>query len=133
MMNETVSSIMTTQLVTVNADDKLSKVRDILTKKRIHHVPVVEGSKLIGIVTTGDLMWLNKSFDEYDSINVSDVMTRKIATLDPDDKIGSAAEVLLENLFHCIPIVEDGKLVGLVTAHDVLKYEYSKEYPNEGK
>lgn len=132
-MNETVSSIMTTQLVTVNADDKLSKVRDILTKKRIHHVPVVEGSKLIGIVTTGDLMWLNKSFDEYDSINVSDVMTRKIATLDPDDKIGSAAEVLLENLFHCIPIVEDGKLVGLVTAHDVLKYEYSKEYPNEGK
>jgi CBS domain-containing protein len=131
MMNETVSSIMTTRLITVGIHDKLSKVKEILTKHRIHHVPVVDGNKLAGIITTGDLMWLNKNFDEYDNINVSDVMTKKIATLEPDDKIGSAAEVLLEHLFHCVPITKNGELVGIVTTHDVMKYEFYKEYPNE--
>lgn len=131
MMNENVSSIMTTRLITVGIHEKLSKVREILTKHRIHHVPVVDGNKLAGIITTGDLMWLNRSFDEYDKINVSDVMTKKIATLEPDDKIGSAAEVLLEHLFHCVPITKNGELVGIVTTHDVMKYEFNKEYPNE--
>ncbi len=130
-MNETVSSIMTTRVITVSIYDKLSKVKEILTKHRIHHVPVLDGNKLAGIITTGDLMWLNKSFNDYDTINVSDVMTKKIATLEPDDKIGSAAEVLLEHLFHCVPITKNGELVGIVTSHDVMKYEFYKEYPNE--
>ena len=130
-MNETVSSIMTTQVITVDKDDKLSKVKDILTKKRIHHVPVVDGTKLVGIITTGDLLWMDKKFEDYENISVSEVMTRKIAVLEPDDKIGSAAEVLLEHLFHCVPIVKDGELVGIVTSHDIMKYEFNKEYPNE--
>jgi CBS domain-containing protein len=131
MMNETVSSIMTTQVITVNINDKLSKVKEIVTQKRIHHVPVVDGKKLVGIITTGDLLWLDKKFEDYDKINVSDVMTRKIATLEPDDKVGSAAEVLLEHLFHCVPITKDGELVGIITSHDIMKYEFNKEYPNE--
>ncbi len=130
-MNETVSSIMTTQVITVNINDKLSKVKEIVTQKRIHHVPVVDGKKLVGIITTGDLLWLDKKFEDYDKINVSDVMTRKIATLEPDDKVGSAAEVLLEHLFHCVPITKDGELVGIITSHDIMKYEFNKEYPNE--
>jgi CBS domain-containing protein len=131
MMNETVSSIMTTQVITVNINDKLSKVKEIVTQKRIHHVPVVDGKKLVGIITTGDLLWLDKRFEDYDNISVSDVMTRKIATLEPDDKIGSAAEVLLEHLFHCVPITKDGELLGIITSHDIMKYEFNKEYPNE--
>jgi acetoin utilization protein AcuB len=86
---------------------------------------------LVGIITTGDLLWLDKRFEDYDNISVSDVMTRKIATLEPDDKIGSAAEVLLEHLFHCVPITKDGELLGIITSHDIMKYEFNKEYPNE--
>ncbi len=132
MLNERISSIMTRNLLTVDINSTLEDVKNLLDKKRIHHIPVVDGKRLVGIVTTGDLMWLNKPFSEYPNIHVKDVMTRKIATLEPSDKIGSAAEVFLEHLFHCIPIVEDnGELVGIVTSHDVLKYEYAKEYPNE--
>ena len=131
MMNEPVSTIMTTRLFTVKPDDKLSVVKDLLHNHRIHHVPVVDGTQLVGIITTGDLFWLGKSFAEYDQVSVSEVMTRKIATLEPNDKVGSVAEVFLEHRFHCIPVCEQGNLLGLVTMHDILKYEFNKEYPNE--
>ncbi len=131
MMNEPVSTIMTTNLFTVAPHDKLSKVKELLQNHRIHHIPVVDGTQLVGIVTTGDLFWLGRSFDDYPNIEVQEVMTRKIATLEPDDKVGSVAEVFLEHRFHCIPVCENGNLLGLVTMHDILKYEFNKEYPNE--
>lgn len=131
MMNEPISSIMTRKVVTVRPSDTLEVVKDILFFKHVHHIPVVEGRTLMGIITSFDLVRLGRCQDEYKTIKVEDVMTRKVATLGPNDKIGAAAEVFLENLFHGIPIVnEDKDLVGIVTTHDVLKYEFHKEYPN---
>lgn len=131
MMNEPISSIMTTKVVTVRPQDTLEAVKDILFFKKIHHIPVVEGHQLVGIITSYDLVRLGKCQDEYSQIPVKDVMTTHVATLGPNDKIGAAAEIFLENLFHGLPIVnEDGDLVGIVTTHDVLKYEFLKEYPN---
>ncbi len=132
MMNENVGSIMSKELITINVNDNLSAMMDIMKQNRVHHFPVVDGKKLVGIVTTWDLLRLNRKFEEYNSINVRDIMTKKIAFLNPEDHIGSAAEVLLKNYFHAIPIVNDEHdLVGMVTNFDILKYEYKKEYPHE--
>ena len=57
-------------------------------------------------------------------------MTTKLATLEPSDKVGSAAEIFLEHLFHAVPIVKDGELVGIITSFDVMKYEFRKAYPD---
>lgn len=131
MMNEPISKIMTRNVVTVNPEDKLTAVRDILFHKRIHHIPVVSGKKLVGIITSYDLVKLGKGHEEYDQITCKDIMTTKIGTLGPNEKIGAAAEVFLENLIHGLPIVnEANELVGIITTHDVLKYEFLKEYPN---
>ena len=131
MMNEPISSIMTKKVVTVRPQDTLEVVKDILFFKHVHHIPVVEGHTLVGIITSFDLVRLGRCQDEYKQVKVSDVMTTKVATLGPNDKIGAAAEVFLENLFHGLPIVnEDKDLVGIITTHDVLKYEFHKEYPN---
>ncbi len=131
MMNEPLSSIMTANLITVQPSDKLTAVQHILTTKRIHHVPVVEGKRLVGLLTTYDLFKLCRSGEDYDQIEVRDVMTTRLATLEPEDKVGSASEVFLENLFHAIPIVKDDELVGIVTTLDVLRYSYEKEYPRQ--
>ena len=132
MMNEPLSSIMTTDIVTVNPGDTLQTVKDILFSKRIHHLPVVDGRKLVGIITTYDLVRLDQPFSEYENIRVKEVMTTKMATLEPHEKIGSAAEIFLENLFHGLPVVnEAGELLGIVTTFDVLKYEFDKEYPSQ--
>jgi CBS domain-containing protein len=121
---------MTTNLFTVNPDDTLGTVRDVLIRNRIHHVPVVDGKTLVGLVTTYDLFKLSYHPDALRSVKVSDVMTTKLATLEPEDKIGSAAELFLEHLFHAVPIVKNGELKGIVTSFDVMKYEFLKEYPN---
>ena len=71
-------------------------------------------------------------FEDYDDILVRDVMTRHLATLNPDEKVGAAAEIFLENRFHAVPVVnEDFDLVGLITSFDILRYAFKKEYPNQ--
>jgi CBS domain-containing protein len=130
MMNEAISTIMSTQLITLTPEDTLGKAREILLSKRVHHLPVVEGKKLVGMVTSWDMFKLGLSAAEYQNTKVHEVMTRKLATLEPNQHIGAAAEVLMEHLFHAVPIVnEAGDLVGIVTSYDILRYSYQKEYP----
>lgn len=132
MMNEPVSTIMTRKLITLTPEDTLQTVREIFSSYRIHHLPVVtEDGSLAGLVTTYDLFKLGIASESYDSLSVTDIMTKKLATLEPTAKVGTACEVFLENLFHALPIVDDGKLVGIVTTFDVLKYTHTKEYPNQ--
>lgn len=120
---------MTTDLMTVSPSDNLSKVKELLLNHRIHHIPVVEGKKLVGLVTTYDLFKIDVDHKDYPNTKVADVMTRKLAVIEPADKVGTAAEIFMEHLFHAVPVVENGDLVGIVTSFDVLKYEYNKEYP----
>lgn len=123
---------MNREVITVKPDDSLSRVKEIFFSRRIHHLPVVEGRKLVGMISYNDLVKVGRNFDEYDRIQVREVMTTKIAALEPEDKIGAAAQVFLENLFHGLPIVNGQKeVVGIVTTHDILRYEFKKEYPNE--
>jgi len=130
MMNELVHTHMTKDVITLGPDNTLGEVRDILINKHIHHIPVVEGKKLVGMVTSWDIFKLGKSVEEYKSIKISEVMTRKVATLDPDQHLGAVAEVLTKHLFHAVPIVNDNReLLGIITSTDIIRYGHSKEYP----
>ena len=130
MMNEPLSSIMTTGLTTLSPDDLLDKVKKIFLTSKIHHLPVVvDNDRLVGLITSYDLCKLSVKHPDFDTMKVSDVMTTHIATLEPDEKVGAAAEVLLEHLFHAVPIVLNGRLKGIVSSYDILKYQFAKEYP----
>ncbi len=132
MMNEPLRLIMTKDIVSVTPDTPLGKVRELLLKKGIHHVPVLEDKKLVGLITTWDMFKLGKSADDYADMKAYELMTTHLATLSPDDHIGAAAEVFEEHLFQAIPVVNDNKeLVGLITTHDLLDYQYTKEYPED--
>lgn len=128
MMNEPLSTIMTRDLITLSKNDTLAKANELLKTKRIHHLPVVENGILIGLITTYDLFKLRYDKEQYDTVKIEEVMTRKLATLEPNDKIGTAAEIFMAHLFHAVPIVEGNKLMGIVTTHDLLKYCFRKEY-----
>lgn len=132
MMNERLSTIMTKDVVTVAPDDTLEQVKDMLFVKHFHHLPVVRGKKLVGIITSWDLIKSGHKFEEYPHLQVKDIMTTKVATLGPNELVGAAAMVFLKHLFHGLPIVDDdGNLVGIVTTHDILKYEFEREYPDD--
>ncbi len=131
MMNEPVSTIMKTKLITASPDDSLEMIYGLMKEHKIHHVPVVEGALLVGLVTTHDLLRSNLKHEEYAGVPAKQIMTKKVATVEPTSKVGTAAEIFLENRFHGLPVVNEvHELMGFVTTFDVLNYEFRKEYPN---
>lgn len=140
-----VSTIMSTDLIVVHEDDKLKKVEKLFNEQKVHHLLVIEDEKLVGIVSKSDYLFFKRGYnndpidDEYDLYRlkvhkVSEIMTTGIAKLDVNDKINIALEIFKENLFHAIPIMDNGKLVGIVTTFDLIKRladdkRIYKEYP----
>jgi CBS domain-containing protein len=132
MMNDRLSTIMTKNVITVKPTDTLATVKDILFSRGFHHVPVVEDKKLCGIITSYDMVRLDLPFSEYENIIVKDIMNKKVVTLTENELIGAAAQIFLKHLFHGLPIVNnDDELTGIVTTHDILKYEFLREYPDD--
>lgn len=127
-----VSTIMTTQLVTVAPKDTLMKVKEIFDTHRIHHIPVVQNKKIIGMISKSDMLLFVQGIYQtpYDKMLEStrlvhyyaeDIMTKGLAKLEASDKINVAIEVFKENLFHALPVVQDGHLVGIVTTFDIIR------------
>ena len=133
MMNEPISSIMSKNVVTVKSGDSLTLVQDLLFNRHFHHLPVTDHEgHLKGILTSWDLLKNDIHQRDYSKYKVEDVMTPKVVTLGPDDKVGTAAMIFLKHLFHGLPIVNaDNAVVGIVTTHDILMYEFRKEYPDD--
>ncbi|MBL7825330.1 MAG: CBS domain-containing protein [Saprospiraceae bacterium] len=133
MMNEFVRDHMTQNVITLGPENTLNEVRQILLEKHIHHIPIVggeNGRKLVGMVTSWDLFKLGKSVEEYGQMKIKEVMTTKVAVLDPDQHLGAVADVLTRHLFHAVPIVNDEhELLGIITSTDIVRYAHTKEYP----
>jgi len=135
--NSPVSEIMTTKLVTISPESTLKDVQNLLEHHRLHHIPVVDGNKLVGIVSMTDFMRLSmgatlyeagEAFDNeginniiYDSLKVAEVMTKNPATVKPNTSIKDAADLFELNMFHAIPVVENGELKGMVSTYDMIR------------
>lgn len=131
MMNEEVRRIMTLDPLTVTPNQSITEVSNILSGNRTHHVPVIDQGKCVGIVTTYDLWNTLEQNGKNHSLSVKDVMNPNFIKITPIDKVGTAAELFLDNRFHALPVVNlRGELKGVVTSYDVLKYTYKKEYNN---
>jgi acetoin utilization protein AcuB len=128
-----ISDIMTTELITVSPEDTIESIKDIFDEKGIHHLPVTVGGKLKGMVSKSDFLLFSKSFDAdvYDEFlegirrknyKVKDLMTTKLAKLEPNDRVNVALEVFRVNKFHALPVVEGEDLKGIVTTFDIIDY-----------
>ncbi len=131
MMNEEVRTIMSTRVTTVTQNQHVVDVLSLMERKRLQQLPVVDGSgKLVGLITSYDL-WQNcRKNPNCAGETVGKVMTQAVVKLAPKDKVGTAAELFMDRRFKTLPVVNlDGKLKGVVTAFDVIKYSFKKEYP----
>ena len=128
-----ISSIMSTDLVTVHPDDTMKRVEELFKRHQIHHLPVVEDGKLVGMVSKSDYLFFKRGFNDQTTDQkldlfrlkvwrVSNVMTTGLAKMEPDDRINVALDVFEKNIFHAIPIVENDKIIGIVTALDIIRH-----------
>lgn len=128
MLNEEVRRIMTENPITANADDSLSTVTEIMKTNKLQQLPVVDGKKLVGMVTSFDLWKASEQADK--PRHVKEIMTTKVIKIAPKDKVGTAAELFMDKRFKTLPVVNlDGDLKGVITAFDVIRHTLKKEYP----
>lgn len=119
---------MTRTPITVTPEDTLLRAGDLLHQNRIHHLPVVTGENLVGIVTGSDLrnFALKKAVAEeaggavVKEHRVGEVMTRDVITVNSGDTIEDALLLLHRKRFGALPVVEGERLVGIITKADIL-------------
>ena len=126
-----VRDLMTRKLMTIEPNATLEHLEEHLENFRIGHLPVVEGDKLVGLITRNDLLHASSSFlsdhaSERDviihKVQASRIMQRELITVGPDDTLAEVTRIMWEAKIGCVPVVEEGgKLVGLVTEADFLR------------
>ncbi len=133
--------IMTTNLFTLKSEDSMDKVAQIFQEHPIHHLPVVNAqNQLIGIISQTDfermqhgttLFRMNdrKNYNQalLRATRVTDVMTKDIVEVEPNDTLDKAYQLFRKNRFRCLPIVDKGNLLGIVTPLDLLDYFFGKK------
>ena len=124
---------MTEEVQTVNVTHSLQEANNLFNKYNIRHLPVVSGDKLIGILSQTDILRISfgntfgaeqSGSDEaiFDMLSINQVMKHSPETVSSEDTLKSAAETLAKREFHALPVVDNEKLVGIVTTTDIIKY-----------
>lgn len=130
MMNEEVRTIMSTKVTTASPTQTVGDVLELMERKRLQQLPVVQDGKLVGLITTYDLWHNCRDNPKCQERLVREVMTEAVVKLAPKDKVGTAAELFMDRRFKTLPVVNlRDELKGVVTAFDVIRYSFKKEYP----
>jgi CBS domain-containing protein len=126
-----VSHIMTNNIKTVNHSNSLHDVKDLIDNENIHHVPVVSGNKIVGMLSKTDLQKISfintvdgdsMTTAMYDALTIEQVMTKDIVTVQTSDTIHDVAVILSKNEFHALPVMNGDKFAGIVTTTDLINY-----------
>jgi acetoin utilization protein AcuB len=128
----TVGEIMTSKVVTIEMDDSLAVIRDIFRKVRFHHLIVVDGAKIVGLITDRDFL---KAISPYvDTLSETNrdratlekrahqIMSHYPVTVQKSCQIPTAAKLMLDRRVSCLPVtMPDGIIAGVVTWKDMFK------------
>ena len=146
-----VKDIMTREVITVTPDTEILKAARLLMEKRINGLPVVDDTgRLVGILCQSDLVAqqkkiplpslftllegfvpltsmkrIDKEVEKIAAVKVSQAMTSDPVTVNPQTGIEEVAALMADGKYHTLPVIEHGKLVGIVGKQDVLKTLFS--------
>jgi len=130
--NEPISNLMTKDVVTLNLTDSLYSAEKRMKVNHIRHMPVVDGEKLIGLLSLSDLQRISfidayskegtEDTPVYNMLSIKDMMIKEPISIYPSTTILEASKLLATKEFHSLPVVEDGKLVGIITTTDLLNF-----------
>lgn len=125
-----VRQFMTAQVFTVNPEESIADTMALMREKKISRMPVVEKGKLVGFVTDGDLREASPSKATTLSVfelnylvaktPIREIALKKVVFCHPDTQIEDAALLMRDHKIGGLPVVEEGKVVGIITGSDIL-------------
>jgi CBS domain-containing protein len=131
-----ISTIMTRSVQTLDVNSKLSEVRRALITHEFHHMPIVDGDRIVGMISWRDLARAYRTahnVDASDPFGIDDVldrssrieeaMTRELVTVHDDDSIDRAIDLIADAHLHSVLVIDsEERLVGIVTDKDIVEY-----------
>ena len=128
-----ISEIMTTDVVTLDRKDTLDAAELLFKTHNIRHIPVVDKDVILGMLSFTDLLRISFAdavYDDeetidtivYNMFTIEQVMAKKLVSVTPNTTIKEVAGILSKKEFHALPVVDNEKLVGIVTTTDLLNY-----------
>ncbi len=117
--------------VTVKRDDSFRYALKLIRKEGIRHLPVLDGKRVVGIVTDRDLrqaapspatsLEIHELNYLLERLKIETIMTKKVTTATPDTSLLDAAKLLIAHKIGCLPVVDQDELVGIITEGDLLR------------
>jgi CBS domain-containing protein len=119
----TVNEIMSTELITLEPGDSVSKAAETMTKNNIRHIPIVgHQNQVLGIISQRDVLKAGALSDQINTpaldVPISEIMTKGILTTHPKDSLRAAGLTLQKHKYGCLPVVDNAALVGIITDSD---------------
>jgi CBS domain-containing membrane protein len=128
-----VRDLMTENPQTLGPDDDVESLYDLMDSRHVRHVPIVdEVGDLVGLVSHRDLfrcalndkadLPLSMQKEMLETMAINEIMTSSIETVEPDTDIAEAAQIMIENKYGCLPVVDGKELVGILTESDFVRF-----------
>ena len=117
----TVAEIMTTDVLTLKPGDTLADARRLMTQRHIHHVPVMDGDNLVGLVSHRDVLAATGSWQsgpDEKTVPLREIMRTELTTVTPETQLRAAALHMEKHRFGCLPVLENERICGIVTETD---------------
>jgi CBS domain-containing protein len=127
-----ISSVMVKDVFTVPKTMQLEDVAKLMLDNGIGSVPVMDDEKMVGIVSKADFVTLATGI-AFDKITVKEIMSKKLVTVSPTERIVHARRQMLEAHVGRVPVVDDGELVGMITSKDLMRafIDFRKKVPEK--
>ncbi len=131
--NTSVASIMSSNVLVAHIDYNFTEISRLFLQMDIHHLPILGANeRLIGVISSNDVL---KAYNQHitslkatdektlnETFSLFELMTSNPISIAPGTTVGEAAKNFTENNIHCLPVVEGGKVVGIVTTRDIVRY-----------
>lgn len=131
-MSLTVRDLMTEDVLSLPRSASLAEVHDLMSKHDFRHVPIVDGDELAGLISHRDLsrrvlgaldeLTMSDQRQALSAFVAEDIMSRGIEGIDPETPIAEAAQLMFENKYGCLPVVENTHLIGILTESDFVRH-----------
>lgn len=117
-----VAELMTRDPLVLDVDGSLHLAEMFMRFAHIRHLPVVDAGRVVGLVTHRDLLRASVEGPAQSRVAVSSIMRRDVMTIDADANLREAVRIMIDQKLGCLPVTDGGRLVGIITEADFLKF-----------